>query len=187
MQDNRSFFPENWVENYANELYRFIIVRVKDNGFAEDIVQETFLSAWRAKETYNGTASEKNWLYAICKNKIIDHFRKQASVGAIKLGTEAGVYFDNAEHWKSGETTPKEWNIDYNKKVESKEFYMALENCKKKLKDLQQQVFVMKFMEDMDTTSICETLHITLSNYWVLIHRCKLNLRSCLQKNWLKL
>ena len=65
MQENRVFLPEKWVNNYADELYRYAIVRVKDTGFAEDIVQETFLSAWRAKETYNATASEKNWLYAI--------------------------------------------------------------------------------------------------------------------------
>jgi RNA polymerase sigma-70 factor (TIGR02943 family) len=185
MQENRIFLPEKWVDNYANELYRFAIVRVKDVGFAEDIVQETFLSAWRAKETYNGIASEKNWLYAICKNKIIDHFRKQASGAAIIVGAEEGLYFDKAEHWKSGDTTPKEWGIDYNKKVEAKEFYTALENCKKKLKDLQQHVFIMRFMEDMDATYICEMLNITTANYWVLIHRCKLHLRNCLEKNWL--
>lgn len=187
MKENRIFLPEKWIDNYANELYRYTIVRVKDNGFAEDIVQETFLSAWRAKETYNGTSSEKNWLYAICKNKIIDHFRKQAGAASIVVGTEEALYFDEAAHWKRGETTPKDWNIDYNKKVEAKEFYVALEKCKSKLKDIQQHVFVMKFMEDMDAPSICKILNITTANYWVLIHRCKLHLRSCLEKNWLKL
>ena len=187
MQENRSFLPEKWVDNYSNELYRFTIVRVKDAGFAEDIVQETFLSAWRAKETYNHTASEKNWLYAICKNKIIDHFRKQSSSPAVVAGGEEALYFDDSEHWKRKETSPKGWNVDYNRKVEAKEFYITLENCKKKLKDIQQHVFVMKFMEDMDATSICEILNITTANYWVLIHRCKLHLRSCLEKNWLKL
>lgn len=129
----------------------------------------------------------KNWLYAICKNKIIDHFRKQAGNSSIVVGTEEALYFDDTAHWKRGETTPKDWNIDYNKKVEVKEFYVALENCKRKLKDIQQHVFVMKFMEDMDAPSICKILNITTAYYWVLIHRCKLHLRACLEKNWLKM
>lgn len=186
MQEKRVFLPEKWVDNYGDDLYRYAVVRVRDNGFAEDIVQETFLSAWRSKETYNGTSSEKNWLYAICKNKIIDHFRKQSSSSAIIVGREEEMYFDDDEHWKSTES-PKDWNINYNKKVEVKEFYKILENCKKKLKNIQQQVFVLKYMEDLGTVEICETLKITQANYWVLIHRCKLHLRSCLQKNWLNL
>lgn len=187
MLETRTFAPEKWVDNYADELYKFAIVRVKDMGFAEDIVQETFLSAWRAKETYNGIASEKNWLYAICKNKIIDHFRKKASISAIVIGNEEDMFFDNKEHWKSSDASPKEWGINYDKKVEAKEFYSVLEKCKKKLKDIQQQVFVLKYMEDMETTEICDILKITKDNYWVLIHRCKLHLRSCIQKNWLNI
>jgi RNA polymerase sigma-70 factor (TIGR02943 family) len=186
MQQNSVFLPEKWVDNYGDELYRYAIVRVKDKGFAEDIVQETFLSAWRSKETYNGTSSEKNWLYAICKNKIIDHFRKQSRRSSIIVGKEEEIYFDNNAHWKSKDP-PKDWNINYDKKVEVKEFYSVLENCKKKLKDIQRQVFVLKYMEDLDTAEICETLKITQANYWVLIHRCKLHLRSCIQKNWLNL
>lgn len=187
MQEIRTFLPHKWVDNYADELFRYAIVRVKDNGFAEDIVQETFLSAWRAKETYNGISSEKNWLYAICKNKIIDHFRKKNSISAIVIGKEEDMYFDNKEHWTNSDTSPKEWHVNYDKKVEAKEFYSVLEKCKKKLKDIQQQVFVLKFMEDMDTKEICETLNITQANYWVLIHRCKLHLRSCIEKNWLNI
>ena len=186
MQQNNVFLPEKWLDNYGDELYRYAVVRVKDNGFAEDIVQETFLSAWRAKDTYNGMSSEKNWLYAICKNKIIDHFRKQSSNSSIIVGKEEEIYFDNDAHWKSKDS-PKEWNINYNTKVDVKEFYETLENCKKKLKDIQREVFVLKYMEDLDTVEICDILKITQANYWVLIHRCKLHLRSCIQKNWLNL
>ncbi len=187
MADKGSFIPEKWVDNYANDLYKFTIMRVRDTGFAEDIVQETFLSAWRAKETYNGLASEKNWLYAICKNKIIDHFRKQHAPSAIVTSAEENMYFDESAHWKKNQTSPHKWDVDYNKKIESEEFYKVLENCKKKLKDIQQQVFVMKYLEDMESTEICETLQITSANYWVLVHRCKLHLRSCLEKNWLNI
>ena len=184
MQDNLSTFnPDKWVEKYADALYAYTMVRVNDVQQAEDIVQNTFLSAWKARETYKGQASEKNWLYAILKNKIVDHFRKQSS-SRITLATgEEEIYFEDG-HW-TGETAPKEWDVPLEQPVETKEFYYILDKCKQKLKDIQQSVFVMKYMEDIDSEEICKVLNITTSNYWVLIHRAKLHLRKCLEKNWI--
>ena len=82
---------------------------------------------------------------------------------------------------------PGNWNIDYGQSIDDKEFYSVLETCKKKLQQLQQSVFVMKYMEDLDSAEICKALGITASNYWVLIHRAKLQLRACLEKNWINL
>ena len=183
---SKQLMPDNWVTNYADALYAYCLCRVNDVQAAEDIVQNTFLSAWKARDTYNGAASEKNWLYAILKNKIIDHFRKQAnSVVSVSAGEE-NIYFDDAEHW-TGETAPKDWGINTEQPVETKEFYTFLEKCKQKLKEIQQSVFVMKYMEELDSEEICKVLDITPSNYWVLIHRAKLHLRKCLEKNWLNI
>jgi len=182
----KQLMPDNWVTNYADALYAYCISRVNDVQAAEDIVQNTFLSAWKARDTYNGTASEKNWLYAILKNKIIDHFRKQASIIVRVSANEEDMYFDNAEHW-TPETAPKDWGVNTEQPVEIKEFYHFLDKCKQKLKEIQQSVFVMKYMEDLDSEEICKVLGITSSNYWVLIHRAKLHLRKCLEKNWMNI
>lgn len=40
-------------------------------------------------------------------------------------------------------------------------------------------------MDDSSAEEICAQLDITKANYWVIIHRSKLNLRACLQKKWL--
>ncbi len=176
--------PEKWVEKYADALYAFTIVRISDSGISEDLVQETFLSAWKAKESYKGEASEKNWLYKICKNKIIDHYRKQKNSVFIINDREEDIYFDEDAHWTT-ESKPNDWGIDPQQPIQKKEFYSTLEKCKQKLKEMQQQVFVLKYMEDMDSVKICSLLGITAANYWVLIHRAKLHLRSCLEKNWI--
>ncbi len=186
MDNLSSFNPNEWVKKYADALYAYTVVRVNDTGIAEDIVQNTFLSAWKARDTYQGQASEKNWLYAICKNKIIDHYRKQSKNIVQLSNKEEGLYFDEVEHW-TAETKPKEWGMNYDQPVETKEFYSILEMCKQKLKDIQQAVFVMKYMEDLDTDEICKALNITASNYWVLVHRAKLHLRKCMEKNWVNI
>lgn len=184
MNSQNRLDPERWVDKYADALYAFTVVRVSDSGIAEDLVQETFLSAWKAKDSYKGEASEKNWLYKICKNKIIDHYRKQKHAVVKISDREEDIFFDDIEHWTS-ETKPNDWGIDSEQPIQKKEFYSTLEKCKQKLKEIQQQVFVLKYMEDMDSDKICSLLGITSANYWVLIHRAKLHLRSCLEKNWI--
>ncbi len=68
--------PDKWVERFADYLFRYAFSRVNDQTVAEDLVQETFLSAWKARERFEGRSTEKTWLSSILKNKIIDHYRK---------------------------------------------------------------------------------------------------------------
>jgi len=176
--------PSKWISAYADLLYAYTITRVNDAAVAEDIVQETFLSAWKNRNSYKGEASEKNWLFTICKNKIIDYYRKKAKSPVTYAEADTSdQYFDAEEHWTK-EDGPRDWGIDYEQPIEKKEFYDILELCKMKLQQMQQSVFVMKYMEDLSSEEICKVLNISPSNYWVLIHRAKLQLRSCLEKNW---
>jgi RNA polymerase sigma-70 factor (TIGR02943 family) len=173
-----------WVKDYSDMLYRYAMPRVSDSDIAKDLVQETFLAAWRNIETYKGEASEKNWLFTILKNKIIDHYRKASTRLTDKL-TDANddVQFDEVGHWNK-ENKPNEWGIDYSNPVEAKEFYSVLAKCKNKLKEIQNTVFSMKYLDGFDSEDICKELGITASNYWVLLHRAKVQLRGCLEKNW---
>jgi RNA polymerase sigma-70 factor (TIGR02943 family) len=178
---------ENWVDEYASILLAFTVVRVNDNSIAEDIVQETFISAWKNRENFKGEASTKNWLFKICKNKIIDHYRKKARTPIQYAEADnANLFFDNEEHWVMA-NGPTNWGINYDQPVEQKEFYNILDLCRKRLQEMQQRVFVLKYLEDMDSDEICKLLNISSSNYWVLIHRAKLQLRACLEKNWINL
>ncbi|MEP7318128.1 MAG: sigma-70 family RNA polymerase sigma factor [Panacibacter sp.] len=174
-----------WVSDYSDMLYRFALPRVNDAEIAKDLVQDTFLAAWRNYENFKGEISEKNWLYAILKNKIIDHFRKASTrlTDSLPGMADEENYFDEVQHWTQT-TAPNEWNTDSNSPIEKKEFYEILRKCKARLKDIQNTVFTLKYLEGLDSEEICKELNITASNYWVLIHRAKLQLRACLEKNW---
>lgn len=178
--------PEQWVSDYGDALYAYALQRVNDTAVAQDIVQETFLSAWRAKDSYKGQASEKNWLYTICRNKIIDHYRRKAKDIIVPDDGDSTEdrYFKGNGGWNA-RAEPADWGNTAEENVNRKEFYTAFEGCHKKLQDAQQSVFAMKYLNDLDAAEICKTLGITASNYWVLMHRAKLQLRTCLEKNWI--
>ena len=175
-----------WVNEYSDVLYAYVAQRVNDRHTAKDLVQETFLAAWRNVENYNGQASVKNWLFAILKNKIIDYYRKTSTRVAgesFSIHVTEEHFFDGSGHWQ-GNAKPNNWDIDYNSPVETKEFYSTLDKCRSKLKEIQSAVFSLKYLDGLESEEICKVLNISPSNYWVLVHRAKTQLRECLEKNW---
>jgi len=53
--------PASWVDQYGEFLYRFALFRVGDPAVAEDLVQETFLAALKAREKLKGHSSAKRF------------------------------------------------------------------------------------------------------------------------------
>ncbi len=185
--DKQSEFKQ-WVNDYSDLLYGYTVQRGMDTEPAKDIIQDTFLSAWRSMDTYKREVSVKNWLFIILKSKITDHYRKSSTklaVETIEREHQDHTYFDAADHWKDG-VCPEPWQVHFDNKIEVKEFYHILKNCSKKLKEIQTTVFMMKYMDGLESEDICRVLSISSSNYWVLIHRAKVQLRACLQKNWVQ-
>jgi len=61
---------------HARELYGFALRSLEDPGVAEDVVQETFLRAWRSARRFDPElGSPRTWLFAILRNLIIDQVR----------------------------------------------------------------------------------------------------------------
>jgi RNA polymerase sigma-70 factor (TIGR02943 family) len=180
--------PHQWVDTHADYLFAFAIKRINDEDLAKDLVQETFLAALQKQKTFEGKSAERTWLTAILKNKIIDVYRKKSSGLNNKLLTvaedEQNDFFEADGHWKS-EHGPREFGIEDEKHLEKKEFEQILKACMNKLPTLWMAVFTMKHIEEEATDFICAELKVTSANFWVIIHRAKLNLRACLQKNWI--
>jgi len=186
---NNELDPHHWVKAHADYLYAYTRARISDEELARDLIQDTFLSALEKVGSFEGRSSERTWLTAILRNKIIDQYRKKSSglVNAdVQRAEEEQADFFNSDdgHWNN-EPAPKHFGIDEYDPLQGKEFDHILMKCLKKLPALWMSVFTMKHLDEEQTDTICAELKLTVSNYWVIIHRAKLNLRACLQKNWI--
>ena len=184
--------PANWVDQYADQLYRFALVRINNTQLAEDLVQDTFVSALDRLKTFRGDCSEKSWLYTILRNKIIDYYRSSEKKMSSKFydindNTGADRYF-YSEGKHAGEWVPEQAPVSFyeaaDQPLERKEFMRILEWCMEYLPDKWSQVFRLKNMEELSSNEICKELAITPSNLWVIIHRAKLQLRECMENKW---
>jgi len=186
--------PKNWLPSYGDFLFSFAMLKTGDRMIAEDLVQETFLSAIKAKDSFQGNSSEKTWLAAILKNKIIDHYRKKeilkqadTYLSSTNDSFHAAFFSNNEDNWGhwNKETAPSEWSAQSaDAIVNSKEFYKILLYCIEKMPAKLAPVFLARFIDEDDAENICKEFNLSSSNYWVIIHRAKVLVRNCLEKNW---
>lgn len=72
--DPRAF--EALFERWARPLLRYLERMVRDRGMAEELVQETFLRVYRARERYAPEARFSTWLYRIATNLALNELRR---------------------------------------------------------------------------------------------------------------
>ncbi len=188
MLPHQTINPHQWVKNHADYLYSYTLSRISDEEQARDLVQETFLAALERLDKFEGKSTERTWLTAILKNKIVDVYRKNSSgLKAPSVNKEVHdmqEFFWEDGHWRE-EHQPREFSIEHHDPFHAKEFNKVLQKCMQKLPPLWLAIFTMKHMDDAPTSAICSELKVSDSNFWVIIHRTKVNLRACLQKNWI--
>lgn len=184
--DKHLLNPEKWVSLHADYLFNYTISRLNNRDLAKDLVQDTFFSALKAKNDFQGKASERTWLIAILKRKIVDHYRK---INSIKGRAEVRMNFyedgDREGEWLE-ERAPTDWSGEIEKKIENQELAVVLEKCIANLPEKYAMVFRMKTIHQIETEDICKELGITSSNLWVIIHRARTQLRKCMEDNWFK-
>ena len=186
--------PQMWVEQHGNYLFNYAIVRVNDREKAEDLVQETFLAGLKAKDKFQGKSSERTWLISILKRKIIDTYRKQYSSKVSSMAeyeqdiTDGDFYRTQGPfkgHWLEGKG-PHSKSLLPEGEIEQGELREIIRWCIENLPPNLAAAFIMKMIDEADSDEICKELGITSSNLWVMLHRARLKMRTCLESKWLK-
>lgn len=176
--------PEHWLDLHGDALYRFAYMRTRDATQAEDLVQETLLAAFAARGRFAGESSERTWLIAILKNKIVDLQRRagrEAPLPESEDGSEAlDALFDQRDHWS---VRPRNWGRPH-ETLENQQFWRVLMECLERLPTRLAEGFVLREVEGLSAEEVCKVLQVTSSNLWVSLHRARMRLRLCLETQW---
>jgi RNA polymerase sigma-70 factor, ECF subfamily len=180
-----------WVDDHGDYLFRYAVVRLRDETAAEDIVQETLLSALQSLTSYGGRSTERTWLTGILKHKVIDHFRRTARETPLDASETDLSEFDPLferqdefkDHWND-HLSPRIWNRSPEDALQQDEFFGVLQNCMSKLPERVAICFRMREMDGLESDEICEALGLSANNFWVMMHRARMSLRRCIEINW---
>lgn len=183
-QEEITLNPDKWIDNYADYLFNYAVVRVNNSDVAKDLVQDAFFAALKSAKNFQGKSTERTWLVSILKRKVIDYYRK---INSKKGKAEVRMnFYDDGENEGSWleERVPQSWNNKTEKDIENLELKNQLDTCIDNLPEKYALVFRMKTIQEFETEEICKELDITASNLWVIIHRARTQLRKCMEDNW---
>jgi RNA polymerase sigma-70 factor (ECF subfamily) len=180
--------PAGWVDAHGDRLFRYALSRLRDARAAEDLVQETLVTAFGSRDRFKGESSELTWMTGILRNKIFEHLRRQAREVAVGTGAEDdgaredGLFAPDG-HW-AGATAPADWGGDPRARAESAEFADALRACLDALTAQVARAFVLREMEGVGHHECAEALGVPPSHLAVLLYRARMRLRRCLERGY---
>ena len=177
------------IESHRPYLLRYALAQLRDGPLAEEAVQEALVSAFESVASFNGRSTLRTWLTSILRFKVIDLQRRAVADRAhLQPMDPAGAedeswldaLFDETGHWR---VPPQAWS-DPEAAFEQRRFWEVFERCLDHLPASGARVFFQREILGEETDAICKAERITPSNCWVILHRARIALRSCLEKCW---
>ena len=145
------------VNQYADNVYRFIVKNLRHEEDARDIVQSAFEKMWRNRESVDNTKS-KSYLFTVAYNQMIDHIRK---VKRIELKDS---FLEDGKSVEQGNIRMKQ----------------TLMEALNRLNETQKSLVMLKDYEGYSYEEIGEIMGLNSSQVKVYLHRARLALRSYL-------
>ncbi|MEM6764920.1 MAG: sigma-70 family RNA polymerase sigma factor [Bacteroidota bacterium] len=143
------------VRKYQRMLYFHIRRMVGTHEDADDVLQNTFLKAWRAIDRFRADASLKTWLYRIATNEALSHIQKRAK----RAFTDIEDLQNDLRHSLSG--GPYMDGDTIQQKLQK-----AIEN----LPERQKLVFSLRYFEELKYDEIAEILDISVGSLKASFH-----------------
>lgn len=177
--DEKAF--ELIVSSYHN-LMLSVARAIVGEAFADEVVQDAWISAIKALPKFEGRSSLKTWLLHIVSNGAKSRVRRENRMISLDDGwqTMSSDKFDNTGHrlddvlsWE--EATPEAL-------LANEQLQAAIEITFQQLPPLQRAAITMYDMEGIKIEEVCNILDISASNARVLLHRGRTSLHQCIEK-----
>ncbi len=152
---------------YSKAMYNVAVRIVKDQHFAEDVMQEAFLKAFQKIDTFKGEVAFGAWLKRIVVNYSIDFCKKNSQFNFDDYETKVYKVKDYTE----------EDVLDYTQ-IRVQEVLGAMQ----KLKESYRMILTLVLIEGYDLEEVCEIINISYANCRTTLSRAKESLRNQLTK-----
>ncbi len=160
------------IEVHSPLVYRLALRLMGNEAEAEDVLQETFLNAFRGIDSFEGRSGLGTWLYRIAYNAAMMKLRKTEPY---TISVEESLDTDGQF------VVPKElfdWCCLPEKDFENDEVREELEAAIGELPESLRVVFVLRELEGLSTADTAKTLGISVGAVKVRLHRARLWLRE---------
>ena len=162
---------EIFVRRHEVDVFRLALSIVCDQAEADEITQETFLSALRSLRSYQERNSLKAWLYTIALNHSRSHLRKRKILEKLRSAVSTVFQFEQSQKQPSPETA-----------VILNETELALWAELNKLDEGHRTVMILRYFHELSVSEIAEILSIQEGTIHSRLHNARKKLKSQLEK-----
>ncbi len=162
-------------ERYKNPVMGYLKTILQDDRIAEELTQETFLRAFRARESYEPKAKVSTWLFTIARNAAFDYRAKKKEYVLQSFENEEGDEFDPIDQLES--PTP-----DSETQLLNETDRKRVENCLAELPEKQREVVSLRIFSDLSYEEIAREVQLPLGSVKTQLFRAKEKLIACFRK-----
>jgi len=164
-----------FVDSNSANVYNLALKLLGDEQEAEDVLQETFLSAFRAIDRFEGRSKLSTWLYRIAYNASLMHIRRRERMTTFSLdrpfGDEDLAEESSARHLVDWSTVPDDQLL-------TAEARQEMDRAVAELPESLRATFVLRDIQGLSGAETAEILGITVQAVKNRLHRARLKLRS---------
>jgi len=171
---------ETLVEKYQGRLFRHLRKMVGDNQQAEDLLQETFLSAYRGLKGFTGNSSLSTWLFKIATNNALMFLRKHRPE-LIEYADEIKVDLDYPFLTASPEFADSPLEI-----LLSREGREQIEQAIEALPLIYRTVIVLRDVEGFSLQEVSEITDASITAVKSRLHRARSAVREALASYYME-
>ncbi len=160
------------VDAYSSKIYRLAIKMLNQQQDAEDVLQETFVKAYRGLKTFDGRSKLSTWLFRIATNEALMVIRKKHP---------DVVSIDEPIETEEGEQEPVQiidWCCLPESELLSDETREKLDAAVQKLPERLRVVFLLRDINDLSTHETADVLGLTETAVKTRLSRARLRLRE---------
>jgi RNA polymerase sigma-70 factor (ECF subfamily) len=171
---------EALANRYERRVYALALRMLRHQQDAEDVTQQTFLSALENLGGFRGDASFATWLLRIATHAALKVIRKQKGLDTVSLeeATEEADGYDTIPH-------PEyiaDWRYSPEQLVQKNEIQRLLDEALAKLDEKHRLVFLLRDVEGLSVKETAEALGLSETNTKVRLLRARLQLREQLTR-----
>jgi RNA polymerase sigma-70 factor (ECF subfamily) len=158
------------VETYSPRIYNLALKMLRDPDLAEDILQETFVNAYRAIDRFEGRSHISTWLYRIAHNAVLMRLRKEQGIPDIQ-SLEDDLDLDTL-------SAAGQWDDAPERRLLQSELLQKMDEALADLNEGLRIVFVLRDIDGLSTAETAEVLDLSETAVKSRLHRARLTLRK---------
>lgn len=166
------------IEKYQGRIYNLAISILRNEGDAEEITQDVFMTVYQKVDSFKGDSAFFSWMYRICVNACLMRLRNRKRTDAVSIEDFMPVFTEDGRH----ASEIGDWSREVERRVLNRELGDVLRTFIAELSEKYRVVLVLSDVEGLSNEETANILGLTIPAVKSRLHRARLYLRERLEK-----